>query len=42
MEQCDHCREPVHRDVNGWWVGEDGTADCSASDRGHEVGGKPR
>lgn len=39
---CDHCDQPVRADSNGWYVGEDGTSDCSASERGHEVDGSPR
>jgi hypothetical protein len=25
---CDHCGQTLHRDVNGWLVGEDETSDC--------------
>lgn len=36
---CDHCAEVVHTDVNGFWVGDDETAECAAFDGGHEVNG---
>ena len=39
---CDHCGAAVHRDVNGWWVGDDDTSDCPASERGHEASGAAR
>lgn len=36
---CDHCHGPVHRDVNGYWVGADETSECEASPDGHTVDG---
>ena len=39
---CDHCGQPLHHDINGWWVGSDETSDCPSSPRGHEVGGSTR
>lgn len=41
-QYCDHCQQPVHRDLNRWWVGADETSECPTSDRGHEVAGQPR
>lgn len=41
MPDCDHCGEPVRLDRNGFWVGEDETSDCRASEQGHEVDGSP-
>jgi hypothetical protein len=38
--ECDHCHRRVSRDINGWWVGDDGTSDCDTSHRGHEVNGQ--
>lgn len=32
---CVHCGEPLHRDVNLYWVGEDETSDCPANMAGH-------
>lgn len=39
---CDHCRDLVRRDRNGFWVGEDETSDCAAHESGHMVGGAIR
>lgn len=39
---CDHCREVVQRDRNGYAVGADNTSDCPASPAGHEVAGSSR
>lgn len=36
-QQCDHCKQPVSLDRNGWFVGDDATSDCPADPRGHEV-----
>lgn len=40
--QCDHCRQPVHADRNGWWVGADETSECDSNAEGHEVDGYQR
>lgn len=42
MSTCDHCRQPVHPDRNGYYVGDDETSDCPAGGDGHEVDGSPR
>lgn len=39
---CDHCRQPVHQDRNGYWVGKDETSDCPDNERGHMVNGNIR
>ena len=44
-QPCDYCKEPLHREeprYGGWWVGEDGTAECDVNPDGHKVGGKQR
>lgn len=40
--KCDHCKQPVHADRNGWLVGADATSDCPASPKGHQVNGSAR
>jgi len=38
---CDHCYRRMQPDSNGFWVWvKDGTSDCIASERGHEVAGR--
>lgn len=39
---CDHCQASLTRDVNGWWVGADGTSECPVNPDGHEVDGQAR
>lgn len=44
---CDHCHQPVVRDVNGYWVNppgspNEGDAWCDANPDGHEVDGRQR
>lgn len=39
MPLCDHCQLTLHRDSNGYWVGEDETSDCDTSPFGHTVEG---
>jgi hypothetical protein len=36
---CDHCRQPMHHDSNGYWVGDDNTSDCPENMDGHTVNG---
>lgn len=40
--KCDHCKQDLHRDTNGWFVGSDDTSDCPDSGFGHMVDGQPR
>jgi len=32
---CDSCKEELHLDENGFFVGKDNTSDCSADPLGH-------
>ena len=41
-DSCDHCKQRVWRDVNGYWVGEDDTSECPANNNGHMVDGSIR
>lgn len=40
--RCDHCRLPLTRDRNGYWVGPDKTSDCGKHERGHMIEGEIR
>lgn len=42
MSTCDHCKQELHKDESGWWVGADDTSDCPDSASGHEVNQSPR
>lgn len=39
---CDHCHQAVHPDVNGWGVGSEETSDCPKNDGGREVDSSAR
>lgn len=40
--KCDRCHQQLHRDINGYWCGDDDTAECSVDPNGHTVEGKQR
>ena len=38
--RCDSCHQSLEIDSNGYFVGKDGTSDCSMSDEGHTWEGR--
>ena len=42
MSGCDWCDAVLHRDSNGYWVGDDDTSECPSHDEGHTVDNRSR